>query len=92
MITHTQSVNNMRGIWRCVYLLRFKTLLVLILALNIVVFIVLNSFMLKDKDELGKCKRRGKHLNYFKVEFTSGPPSMIPGDDCRHLRNWRKVS
>ena len=58
----------MRGAWSFVHLLRFKTLLVLILALNIVVFIVLNSFMLRDKDEFGKYKRRGKRLNYIKVE------------------------
>lgn len=76
----------MRGIRRCVYLLHFKTLLVLILALNIVVFIVLNSIMLHDKDELGKYKRRGNRLNYFKVGITSGPPSMAAGDDYRCIR------
>ena len=86
----SRSVNKMRGVWRCAYLLRFKTLLVLILALNIVVFIVLNSFMLNDKDELGKYKRRGKRLNYFKVEITSGPPSMAAGDDCRVSRKLEK--
>ena len=72
----------MRGVWRCVYLLRFRTLLVLILALNIVVFIVLNSFMLHDKDELGKYNRQGKRLNYFKFEITSGSA----GDDCGYFR------
>lgn len=55
----------MRGTWKCIYLLRFKTLLVLILALNIVVFIILNSFMLHDKDEPGKYERPGKRLSYF---------------------------
>lgn len=72
----------MRGVWRFVHPLRFKTLLVLILAINFVVFIVLNSFMLQDKDELDKYKRRGKRLNYFKVEITTGSA----GDDCRYIR------
>ena len=43
----------------------------LILALNIVVFIVFNSFMLLGKDELGKYKRSGKRLRYFDAQINS---------------------
>ena len=63
-----------------------NSLIITIIIIVIVVFIVLNSFMLHDKDEIGKYKRRGKRLNYFKVEITTGSA----GDDCRYINRVSK--
>lgn len=44
----------MRGTLTGIYYPRFRTLLVLVLVLNVVIFVLLNCFILHDKDNLGK--------------------------------------